>query len=69
LDVVRLLLERGADLSIRAKLPGFHDQPDDFVEGTALAYAARHPGDDDRHGGRLANRKTITLLRSLGAAE
>jgi Ankyrin repeats (3 copies)/Ankyrin repeat len=69
LDVVRLLLERGADLSIRAKLPGFHDQPDDFVEGSALAYAARHPGDDDRHGGRLANRKTITLLRSLGAAE
>jgi ankyrin repeat protein len=66
IEVVRLLLDRGADLSIRAKLPGFHDLPDDFVEGTALDYASRFPGEDERHGGRLANRKTIALLREWG---
>ncbi len=67
IEVVRLLLDRGADLSIRAKLPGFHDVPDDFVEGNALAYAARHPGEDERHAGRLANRKTTALLRERSA--
>lgn len=64
LEVTRLLLAHGADLGIRAKLPGSYDDPDDFVEGTALAYASRFPGDDSRHGGNLANRKTITLLTS-----
>jgi ankyrin repeat protein len=63
LEVVRLLLDRGADGSIRARVPGFHDQPGDFFEGTALEYAARFPGEDERHNGRLANSQTIELLR------
>lgn len=63
LEVTRLLLDHGADATIRAKLPGQHDDPSDFVEGTALAYASRFPGEDESHAGRLANRKTTGLLR------
>lgn len=63
IEVVRLLLARGADRSIRARLPGSYDDPDDFCEGTALEYASRFPGEDERHGGRLTNRETIALLR------
>jgi hypothetical protein len=63
LEVTRLLLDRGADPSIHAKLPGRHDDPADFVEGAVLAYASKFPGDDESHAGRLANRKTIALLR------
>ncbi len=66
LEVATVLLERGADASIRAKLPGLHDDPEDFLEGTALEYASRFPGSDGSHGGRLANRKTIALLREVG---
>jgi len=62
LEVTRLLLEKGADLSIRVKLPGKYDDPDDFVESNALEYASRFPGEDERHGSRLANRRTIALL-------
>jgi ankyrin repeat protein len=63
LEVTRLLLDFGADLTIRAKLPGQHDDPRDFVEGDALTYASRFPGQDESHAGRLPNHKTITLLR------
>lgn len=62
-EVTRLLLDRGADLTVQAKLPGLHDDPGDFVEGNALVYASRFPGEDESHAGRLANRKTIALLR------
>jgi ankyrin repeat protein len=44
LPVVKLLVERGADLSVRAKLPGDYERPDDVVEGTALEYARMFPG-------------------------
>jgi hypothetical protein len=67
LEVTRLLLDQGADLTFRAKVPGQHDDPGDFVEDTVLAYASRFPGEDERHGGRLANRKTVALLREWEA--
>jgi hypothetical protein len=67
LEVTRLLLDRGADLSIRVRIPGQHDLPAEFVECTPLEYAARFPGADERHLGRLANAKTIALLRERGA--
>lgn len=67
LAVAQLLIDCGADLSIRAKVPGQYDLPDEFVECTALGYAMRFPGDDERHAGRLSNRKTIALLRERGA--
>jgi hypothetical protein len=69
LEVTRLLLDRGADLSIRVRIPGQHDFPDEFVECTPLGYALRFPGDDERHAGRLRSSKTIALLRERGGAE
>jgi hypothetical protein len=66
IEVTRLLLERGADLSIRTRLPGRFNDPEDFVECTVLGYACRFPGEDERHSGRLANRETIALLRERG---
>jgi hypothetical protein len=62
LDVARLLLERGADLNVRATLRGRHDDPTDLIHCTPLEYAARFPGEDKSHGGRLANRHTVAIL-------
>lgn len=47
LDVVRLLLSHGADLSLRCRLPGHYEAPDEVFEGTALDYARRFPGDEN----------------------
>src|SRR5258708_5089161 len=44
LAVLRLLVERGADLSIRAKLPGHYEGRDEIVECTPLEYARLFPG-------------------------
>ncbi|PYT16065.1 MAG: hypothetical protein DMG59_11725 [Acidobacteria bacterium] len=60
LPVAQLLLERGADLSIRVKLPGHYERPDEIVECTPLGYALRFPG---------VLGKTVTLLRERGAVE
>jgi Ankyrin repeats (3 copies) len=45
LSVVRLLVEWGADLSRRAKLPGHYERPGEIVECTPLGYALLFPGD------------------------
>jgi ankyrin repeat protein len=66
LEVTRLLIEAGADLTIRVKLPGQYDQPDHFSECTPLGYALQFPADDWPSGG---NPKTIELLRAHGAPE
>jgi hypothetical protein len=58
--VAKLLMERGADLSIRAKLPGAYERPGEVVECTPLGYALRFPGGEG---------KTVTLLREHGAVE
>ena len=60
-DVAALLIDRGADLGIRAIVPGHYERDDDVLEATPLGYALRFPGD--------RNQKTIELLRRLGAAE
>jgi hypothetical protein len=60
LPVAQLLMERGADLSIRVKLPGHYEQPDEIVECTPLGYARRFPG---------AQGKTVGLLRERGAPD
>lgn len=39
LPIVGLLLKRGADLSLRTKLPGHYERPDEIVECTPLRYA------------------------------
>ncbi len=63
LPMTRLLLDRGADLSVRVKLPGHYERPDEVVECTPLGYAVRFPGDE------LPNEQTIRLLRERGAVE
>jgi hypothetical protein len=50
LPVTRLLVERGADLAIRARVPGHYERPGEVYECTALEYAERlqdvdSPGD------------------------
>ena len=44
IEVVRLLLSRGADLSKRCRLPGHYERPDEVFEGTVLDYARQFPG-------------------------
>ena len=56
----RLLLERGADLAVRVKLPGHYERPDEVVECTPLGYALRFPGSET---------KTVALLRERDATE
>jgi ankyrin repeat protein len=61
LPVTQLLLERGADLTIRAKLPGDYERRGEVVECTALGYALLFGG--------ASQRRTVTLLRERGAVE
>jgi hypothetical protein len=61
LPVVRLLVERGADLTVRAKLPGDYEQPLETVVCTALGYALRFGGGPQG--------RTAAMLRERGAAE
>jgi len=58
LPVAQLLVDRGADLSVRAKLPGHYERLDEFIECTALGYATRFPGEEN---------KTVAFLRDRNA--
>jgi hypothetical protein len=60
LPVARLLLDRGADLSLRVRLPGHYERPGEVVECTPLGYALHFPGTAG---------KTVALLRQRGAVE
>src|SRR5580704_7975245 len=55
LAMTHLLLEHGADLTVRVKLPGHYERPDEVVECTPLGYASRFPGAE------LPNAKTLKL--------
>ncbi len=44
IDVARFLIESGADLTLRARVPSGYDLPEEWVEVTPLGYAARFPG-------------------------
>jgi ankyrin repeat protein len=61
LPVTQLLLERGADLRLRVKLPGGYERPGDIVECTPLGYALLFGGESQD--------RTVALLREWGAAE
>ena len=61
LPVTQLLIERGADLAIRVKLPGDYERPGEIVECTVLGYALLFGG--------ASQRRTVTLLRERGAVE
>jgi len=60
LPLVRLLLDHGADLSVRVRVPGHYDRPGEVVECTPLGYALRFPGGEG---------KTVALLRERGGVE
>ena len=61
LPVTQLLLERGADLGVRVRLPGDYERPGEIVECTPLGYALRFGG--------TAERRTVGTLRNRGAVE
>lgn len=61
LPITQLLVERGADLAVRAKVPGDYERPGDIVECTALGYALLFGG--------ASQRRTVMLLRERGAVE
>jgi hypothetical protein len=49
IDLVRLLLSRGADLNVHCRLPGHYEIPEEKVfEGTVLEYARRFPGTENQ---------------------
>jgi ankyrin repeat protein len=60
LPVARLLVDRGADLSLRVKLPGHYKRPGEVVECTPLGYALLFPGNEG---------KAVALLRERGGAK
>ena len=61
LPVTQLLIERGADLTVRVKVPGGYERAGEIVECTAFGYALLFGGDSQR--------RTVALLRERGAAE
>jgi ankyrin repeat protein len=61
LPITQLLVERGADLTVRVKLPGKYERPGDTVECTALGYALLFGGERQR--------RTVALLREWRAVE
>lgn len=64
LPMAQLLVEHGADLSVRVKLPGHYEQPDEVIECTPLGYALRFANERPRGKG-----ETVALLRERGALE
>jgi ankyrin repeat protein len=60
LPVMKFLVQRGADLSVRAKLPGHYERTDEFVDCSPLGYARLFPGKES---------KTVDFLREAGGAE
>jgi ankyrin repeat protein len=61
LPVTQLLLERGADFTLRVKLPGDYERPSEIVDCTPLGYALLFGGESQR--------RTVSLLREWGAVE
>jgi hypothetical protein len=58
-------MDRGADLSIRAKVPGYYERPGEVVECTALGYALRFQNEPKGPNKRII----VALLRERGAVE
>lgn len=65
LPMTALLISRGADLSIRAKLPGHYQRLKEVLDCTPLGYAVLFPGCE--YPG--TNDGTLQLLRDKGARE
>jgi len=61
--VTRLLIDRGADLALRVKLPGHYERHGEVVECTPLGYALRFQATRSDTG------RTVALLRERRAPE
>ncbi len=59
LPVVEFFVQAGADLGLRATIPGHYERPKEFVECTPLGYARLFPGKESR---------TVAFLIEAGAA-
>src|SRR5262249_39015843 len=64
LPMAQLLVEQGADLSVRVKLPGHYERLDEVVECTPLGYALRFMTEPPSGKG-----STVAFLRERGAIE
>ena len=62
LATAQFLVERGADLRMRVKLPRHYERPDEVVECTALGYARWFQNESH-------SEKTVAFLRERGAIE
>jgi hypothetical protein len=58
--MAKFLVASGANLAIRAKLPGHYERPEEFVECTAMDYVKMFPGGEGR---------TLSFLESVGAPQ
>ena len=65
LPMTQFLVDRGADLSIRAKLPGHYERPGEVVDCTPLGYSSLFPGEEHK----TQHNKTVAFLRDRGAPE
>jgi ankyrin repeat protein len=63
--MTQLLLDHGADLSVRVKLPGHYERPDEVVQCTPLGYALRFPGAELPD----PNQRVVILLKKRGGLE
>lgn len=63
MPVAQLLVDRGADLALRVKLPGHYERSEEVVECTPLGYALLFPA---THG---HSPKTVNFLREQEARE
>src|SRR5579863_2160921 len=58
LAMVQFLVAHGADLTLRAKVPGHYERLDEFVECDAVEYGEKFPGTESR---------TLAFLREAGS--
>jgi hypothetical protein len=65
MPVVEFLVSKGADLSLRARLPGHYERPEEFVECTPLGYARLFPGNNS-HG---VESRAVPFLKAAGGVE
>ena len=60
--MAQFLVERGADLGLRVKLPGHYERPNEIVECTPLGYARRFQTDSHSD-------QTVAFLRERGPSD
>ena len=65
MPVVEFLVQKGANLSLRVKLPGHYERPEEFVECTPLGYARLFPGTES-HG---TESRAVSFLSASGGVE